>query len=108
MIPTTKEIVDKVLDEFDFRNAYAVIEALNLKVPIKDVPKVPSLARTVEYARKALTEAYKGRTEVYSNGFLATYIPATQDRSGFDGLRLQFVVDDVKVYADEFDNCGVL
>lgn len=84
-----RDVIDDILDNFDFEKVHQTMVALNWKwAGYKEVPEVPDLRK---FARTRLKEAYTRKTTVSSGGFKATYERWSQVRFT---LRLEFIVTD--------------
>lgn len=82
-----RDMIDDILDNFDFEKVHKTMVALNWTwARYKEVPEVPDLRKL---ARARLKEAYARKITVSSGGFKATYEKWSQVRFT---LRLEFIV----------------
>lgn len=93
-----EEILDDVMDQFDFDKVHRVMEYLDWRWVTADgrsteVPSIPRLKRT---ARKLLREAFAKNITIGSGGLEASYVPPDPEWGGEDPyglLELKFVLE---------------
>lgn len=69
-----QQLIDHILDHFDFESVHIAMEALKWSWHGEGVPDIPKLRQT---ARRLLKEAVSKNCEVLSGGFCASYNQGT-------------------------------
>jgi len=92
-----EEILDDLMDHFDFEKVHRVMEYLDWKwiTPSNDL-EIPSIPRLKKAARQHLRMAFKRQGTIGSGGLEASYVPPTPEWVGEDPygiLELKFVLE---------------
>ena len=92
-----QELIDEIMDEFDFRRVHKTMEFLNWHWGGRGVPagelRVPSLAELRKEARRMLKDCcLEGHYSTESGGLRAEYFAETVDE--VEWMRLSFILAD--------------
>jgi hypothetical protein len=86
-----QEVIDEIMDSFDFERVYKVMQHLNWEWVNVGVPEIYDIKKQ---ARRLLKEAIKLKTSISTGGFCVTYDVDDE----YDTIDLSFVVSNY--YAD--------
>jgi hypothetical protein len=94
-----EEILDDVMDQFDFDKVHRVMEFMDWVWVTTDghSTEVPSISRLKQAARKHLRRAFAKNITIGSGGLEASYVPPAPEWKGEDPyglLELRFVLEE--------------
>ena len=88
MTEQQRDVIDDIMDSFDFNKVHKVMEFLDWQWRDEGVPDEYSLKRE---ARRLLRDAIENKTSISTGGFIVKYYPA--DNDGGEWVKLAFELE---------------